>query len=190
MQLICNNVKCQSDILKLALITICSHIFCQKCFPIVKKNMVCIACRSFLKESEIFLKELDFLPCLIGYPPDEIFEASQRGISFWIYQSEQNQLISNLHIEKASEQVYKYKNEVKTLRSAGDLEVQSLRQKLDRLECALERERQNGYDLSQLLSEKTKQYQKLLSINEKIRYRDGMKNISVYKKNQSLNESQ
>lgn len=159
----CNNIKCRHEIQKLALITQCSHIFCYQCCAKIKKTKTCSACKSYCDENEYMVKELNVKPCLAGFSPEDIFECVQKSLSFWIYQNDQEFVIQNALKEKAVEDAYKAKHEFKALNANYKVEIESRDQKIERLEHALERERQNSYDLNIVLSEKAKQYQKLLS---------------------------
>ncbi|KAL0265585.1 UNVERIFIED_CONTAM: hypothetical protein PYX00_011297 [Menopon gallinae] len=163
MYLRCNNIKCRQEIQKLTLITQCSHIFCYQCYPKIKKTKTCIACRSYCDENGYAVKELDTKPCLAGYSPEEVFECAQKALSFWMYQNDQEFVIQSALREKAEESEFKAKHESKSLQANFSVEIESRDQKIERLEHALERERQNTYDLNVVLSEKTRQYQKLLS---------------------------
>lgn len=170
MYLRCNNIKCRQEIQKLTLITQCSHIFCYQCYPKIKKSKTCIACRSYCDENGYAVKELDTKPCLAGYSPEEVFECAQKALSFWMYQNDQEFVIQNALREKAEEAEFKAKHESKSLQANFSVEIESRDQKIDRLEHALERERQNTYDLNVILSEKTRQYQKLLSAIDRSKF--------------------
>ena len=163
----CNNIKCRQEIQKLTLITQCSHIFCYQCYPKIKKSKTCIACKSYCDETEYSVKELDVKPCLAGYSPEEIFECTQKALSFWLYQNDQEFVIQNALKEKADEEAFKAKHESKSLQANFGVEIESRDQKIERLEHALERERQISYDLNIVLADKARQYQKLLSSVEK-----------------------
>lgn len=170
MYLRCNNIKCRQEIQKLTLITQCSHIFCYQCYPKIKKSKTCIACRSYCDENGYAVKELDTKPCLAGYSPEEVFECAQKALSFWMYQNDQEFVIQSALREKAEEAEFKAKHESKSLQANFSVEIESRDQKIERLEHALERERQNTYDLNVVLSEKTRQYQKLLSAIDRSKF--------------------
>ncbi|KAK1348710.1 hypothetical protein CWI37_0175p0020 [Hamiltosporidium tvaerminnensis] len=176
----CNNLKCRESIHNRAIITICCHIFCPKCGPKIKKSSMCSACQNFLKEEDILLKEIDVLPCLLGYNPEEIFEAARRGLSFWINQNEIENSIQNLKSDSLESQCMKYKKDLKSLESATKIEMDSLQAKINKLERNIEKERQNSYDLSVMLSEKTKQYQRLVTENEKVKFKRNLNNSITY----------
>lgn len=102
-------------------------------------------------------------PCLAGYSPEEIFECAQKALSFWLYQNDQEFVIQSALKEKAEDEAFKAKHDSKSLQANFNVEIESRDQKIERIEHALERERQNSYDLNVVLAEKARQYQKLLS---------------------------
>lgn len=163
----CNNLKCRTEIQKLAMITNCSHIFCNQCYPKVKKTKTCTACKSYCDEGDSEIKELNIKPCLAGFSPEEIVECAQNGVSFWLYQVEQEFVIEKALKEKAVEEAFKAKHEAKSLAANYSIEMENKQQKIERLEQALERERQNSYELNVLLAEKNRQYQKLVVTSDR-----------------------
>lgn len=170
MGLKCNNLKCRRNILKICLITNCSHVFCQSCLHNVKKLKICTACKSLCNDSDMFIRELEVLPNIAGFTPSEIFESCRNAISFWQYQTEQEHAIFNAINEQAEKTITESKYEIKSIKANYELEIESLKHALDRVERSLERERQNNYDLNVQLEEKIKQYQKLIHNAEKSKY--------------------
>lgn len=53
--LICNNPHCREPVTDKVMISFCSHIFCSKCFPVVKKLKGCLFC-----QEDLLMKGNDF----------------------------------------------------------------------------------------------------------------------------------
>lgn len=156
----------------------------------VKSSKICSACKSLCSDRDYFIREFDVLPNLIGYDPCEIFEASRNAISFWKYQNEQEYAIHNAINEEADKEYINMKHEMKSLKANYELEIESLKHNLERIERSLERERQNNYDLGVQLEEKIKQYQKLIHTSEKNKYiNTRLGEINIKQKNIELNKS-
>ncbi|WUR03149.1 E3 ubiquitin-protein ligase CCNB1IP1 (CIP1) [Vairimorpha necatrix] len=183
MGLKCNNLKCRRNILKICLITNCSHVFCQSCFNMIKKSKICAACKSLCNDSDITIRELEILPNIVGYNPTEILDACRNAISFWEYQNIQESAIFNAINEQADKSLNTLNYEMKSIKANYELEIESLKNTLDRVERSLERERQNNYELNIQLDEKIKQYQKLILNSEKSKYNNRLGDITNMKYN-------
>jgi hypothetical protein len=136
----------------------------------IKSSRICTACKSLCTDKDIFIREFDILPNLVGYDPSEVFDACRNAISFWLYQNEQEYAIHNAINEESEKEYLNMKHEIKSLKANYELEIESLKHNLERIERSLERERQNNYDLGVQLEEKIKQYQKLMHNAEKNKY--------------------
>ena len=101
--LACNNLKCRRELLKQALVTTCSHIFCVQCADSLgitahsaDRRTSCPACKSplanpddaviaHLNPSEEYKTSI-----LSGLSPKTIMECAGRALSFWAYQTTQD----------------------------------------------------------------------------------------------------
>ncbi|KAG0420077.1 E3 ubiquitin-protein ligase CCNB1IP1 [Dictyocoela roeselum] len=172
----CNNLRCRECVQKRIYITPCSHVFCAICAAQIQRMNLCIACKSFVKDREMISKATDDGPCLLGYAPEEIFEAAQKALSFWLYQSEQEMAIGRAVQEKAESAQQKAHQECLLMNNKFEIEKMNLRNTIDKLENKLEREKECNYDLGVMLSEKTKQYQKSMREVERLKYRNSNDN--------------
>ncbi|KAG0442634.1 E3 ubiquitin-protein ligase CCNB1IP1 [Dictyocoela muelleri] len=169
----CNNLKCREDAHKKIYITPCSHVFCGICATQIQRMNLCIACKSFIKDREMISKSLDLPPCLLGYPPEEIFESAQKALSFWLYQCEQEITIANVIQERAENAQQKMNQNFMLQRNKFEIEKMNFKSTIEKLEQKLEKEKEYNYDLSVLLSDKTKQYQNAIRDVERLRYKNG-----------------
>lgn len=163
----CNNIRCRAEVQKVAMITFCSHIFCGICFSKIKKSKACIACKNYCDVSDFVIKEFDKKPCLAGYSPEDIFEATRKAISFWMYQIEQEYIIQKTLKERIEEECFKAKAELKAARATYNMDIESKTQKIQRLSSALDKERQSNFELTNIISEKNKEHQKLSTLYDK-----------------------
>ncbi|EJW02867.1 hypothetical protein EDEG_02747 [Edhazardia aedis USNM 41457] len=166
----CNNMKCNQEIKKITMVTTCGHIFCYQCTNKVKNVMRCIACSTFLQPNDAKIKELGRKVDLFGYSPEKILEACRSGINFWFYQMNEEMQVMKLTLEKENkflhEKVATMENEMIKMKT----EMAFLEQKLCKSESALERERQNVFELHGIIEDKNREVQKLNTKNEKLKF--------------------
>ncbi|CAG9977862.1 unnamed protein product [Clonostachys byssicola] len=106
--LLCNNLKCRTELTERALVTTCSHNFCLPCarlFGFVEANgairpgtgrhLACPACRAdLLGQDDAVITHLNpsddwKTSILSGLSPSTIMECAGRALSFWAYQATQ-----------------------------------------------------------------------------------------------------
>lgn len=163
----CNNIKCRKTIQKICLTTSCSHIFCKNCMLYVKKSKICTACKLQLQDNDFTVKELDCIPNLAGFKINDIIECSRLAISFYLYQNEQEYAILNAVNDDIEKEYFKLKHEIKSIKANYELEIESLKLNMERIERSLDKERNSNYDLQVQLDEKSKQFQKYMVNNSK-----------------------
>ncbi|CAG9946736.1 unnamed protein product [Clonostachys rosea f. rosea IK726] len=106
--LLCNNLKCRTELIERALVTTCSHNFCLPCarqFGFVEANgailrgtgrhLICPACRADLPgQDDAVITHLnpsdDYKTSILsGLSPSTVMECAGRALSFWAYQATQ-----------------------------------------------------------------------------------------------------
>ena len=93
-KLSCNNLTCRTSLsCGPVWVTLCGHIFCDRCGTDSNTNKVCISCRDTLGEYSIAKKKsLNFGEewkklILAGLSPDTVMEVCNSAIQFYQYQT-------------------------------------------------------------------------------------------------------
>ena len=97
----CNHLKCRTPLNERAVVTTCSHIFCEDCTNSLglssapHGHRICPACQLNLSNpDDVVVTTLnpseDYKTSVLsGLSPSVIMECASRGLAFWTYQSNQ-----------------------------------------------------------------------------------------------------
>ncbi|KAF9008759.1 hypothetical protein BDQ17DRAFT_72869 [Cyathus striatus] len=92
----CNRLTCRGSLVDKAVVTTCSHIFCINCAnELFNASRLCPACDTTLMEpDDVVICSLhptnDYKTSVLsGLSPSTILEICSRAISFWQYQTQQ-----------------------------------------------------------------------------------------------------
>ncbi|KAF7319372.1 hypothetical protein HMN09_00275100 [Mycena chlorophos] len=187
----CNRLTCRRLVSDKAVVTTCSHIFCVDCAnELFNASRLCPACETALTEPD------DVVVCslhpsndyktsvLSGLSPSIILEICSRAISFWQYQSHQENsfqqaVVRNVN-DKNAQLTKQLENVVRegrfreilvplaTCRAANG-EISLLNNKNAELMRDLELERRKVQEMQEAGRERDKEYQKLKGQLDKIK---------------------
>ncbi|RIB08732.1 hypothetical protein C2G38_1982405 [Gigaspora rosea] len=165
----CNIVQCRKALNEgRACVTTCSHIFCVDCantsFTLA---LVCPACETSLTENDdIVFADLnpseDYKSsALSGLRPDTIMEICSRALSFWTYQTTQENCFQEMLYRGLEDKYSELEKQVQVLIRDSESEVTTLRAKVQALQKDMELEKRKTHDLKEQLQEKGGQLSKL-----------------------------
>ncbi|XP_071513822.1 E3 ubiquitin-protein ligase CCNB1IP1-like isoform X2 [Panulirus ornatus] len=171
-ELFCNFRSCRRPLRDVAWVTFCSHIFCDvHGQPLTQVPVECSACGANLAV-EIDVRRVNVNPserfksmALAGLKPTLVMEVCHRALTFWGYQREQERgyqihIISKLRERLRQVEAY-YEQVVRT----RDEHLASVRRQLHDTRVEHEKCQQEKRSISELLNEKTHQYQKLQDLH-------------------------
>ncbi|KAK1850532.1 E3 ubiquitin-protein ligase CCNB1IP1 [Colletotrichum chrysophilum] len=114
----CNVRECRREVGQQALVTTCSHIFCVECAarhglsgPVSDRQRKCPACRTGLQGPDdavlanLNLNEDYKTSVLSGLSPTVIMECTGRALSFWAYQTSQEDVFQRQTVKKMTAQL-------------------------------------------------------------------------------------
>ncbi|XP_071513821.1 uncharacterized protein [Panulirus ornatus] len=175
-ELFCNFRSCRRPLRDVAWVTFCSHIFCDvHGQPLTQVPVECSACGANLAV-EIDVRRVNVNPserfksmALAGLKPTLVMEVCHRALTFWGYQREQERgyqihIISKLRERLRQVEAY-YEQVVRT----RDEHLASVRRQLHDTRVEHEKCQQEKRSISELLNEKTHQYQKLQILHNTMR---------------------
>ncbi|GAA5809347.1 hypothetical protein MFLAVUS_002755 [Mucor flavus] len=175
----CNVIKCRRklSVEGQACVTSCSHIFCLDCAKkSFDKASICPACKTNLVQENDDMILVQMNPTeeykssvLAGLKPDNILDICSRAIAFYEYQTSQELSFQSL-LQKNMQDKYR------SLKSQFDIVTRDLnhiikaeKEKHQDLINEFEAEKSKSMQLYQKLQEKSKQFQKLQGIYEKLK---------------------
>lgn len=136
--LACNNMECRSPLSSEAFITSCSHAFCGNCIQQVSSN--CPACSNEIinLHKEIVKVKLPPTPdwkarVLVGLNPADILESARSGLTFYMYQLEQNLSFSQSLIKHLNQRLDDQESKQSLVKFEQDLKIKSLEKKVSDL---------------------------------------------------------
>ncbi|KAI7893452.1 uncharacterized protein EV154DRAFT_502121 [Mucor mucedo] len=168
----CNVVKCRKPLSaeQRACVTSCSHVFCESCAnSSFSKELICPACHTTLSEGsdDIIITQLNPTEeykssVLAGLKPDIILDVCARAIAFYEYQTSQ-ELAFRAVIQKSTQEKY---NE---LRNKSELMQRDLIHMIKAIINDYETEKKKSQQIYSKLEDKTKQFQKLQTMYERLK---------------------
>ncbi|KAF0473751.1 E3 ubiquitin-protein ligase CCNB1IP1 [Gigaspora margarita] len=139
--------------------------------------LVCPACETSLTESEdIMFADLNpseeyKSSALSGLRPDIIMEICSRALSFWTYQTTQENCFQEMLYRDLEDKYADLEKQVQVLIRESESEVNVLKAKFQTLQKDMELEKRKTHDLNEQLQEKGRQLSKLQSMYDKLKRR-------------------
>ncbi|KAJ7781538.1 hypothetical protein B0H16DRAFT_1498731 [Mycena metata] len=172
----CNRLTCRRPLTDKAVVTTCSHIFCVDCAnELFNAARLCPACETTLSEPD------DVVVCslhpsndyktsvLSGLTPSIILEICSRAISFWQYQTHQENSFQQAVVRNVNDKNAQLQKQLENVVREANGEINLLSNKNAELERDLELERRKVRDLQDATRERDKEYQKLKTQHDKIK---------------------
>ncbi|KAI9006116.1 hypothetical protein BC832DRAFT_620961 [Gaertneriomyces semiglobifer] len=205
-ELRCNNVQCRKGLNAngRACVTTCSHIFCVQCAEdAFNAALICPACETSLTESDaIVFTELnpseDYKSSVLaGLRPEVIIEIASRGLSFWVYQTTQEAYFQEMIYKSLGDKYAQLERQIQNIVREANTEIQGLRDKLIALQKEQELEQHRNHELGEQYAEKSRQFQKLQAMYDKLKRRalvagppaQPMQQISTLSSNQPMRQT-
>ncbi|KAJ7904231.1 hypothetical protein B0H14DRAFT_593878 [Mycena olivaceomarginata] len=172
----CNRLTCRRPLSDKAVVTTCSHIFCVDCAnELFNASRLCPACETTLSEPD------DVVVCslhpsndyktsvLSGLSPTIILEICSRAISFWQYQTHQENSFQQAVVRNVNDKNAQLQKQLDNVVREANGEINLLNNKNAELQRDLELERRKVRDLQEAAREQDKEYQKLKAQHDKIK---------------------
>ncbi|KAK5670763.1 hypothetical protein BDV3_005041 [Batrachochytrium dendrobatidis] len=137
--------------------------------------MVCPACETSLTQrDDIVVSELnpteDYKSSVIsGLRPDLIIEIVGRAISFWMYQVSQEAAYQAMVRKDLDDQCSKLERQLQSLVREANQEIAALQESLSSTVKTNELEKRRHHELAEQFAEKTRQFQKLQALYDKLK---------------------
>lgn len=133
--------------------------------------MRCLACKYNLNEQDIEFKDIKAVPNLVGYNPIIIYDEYRKCLNFYLYQihcdleiAQQNK---SDNFKELNEKIEVLNNKLQNYR----IERHMLRDKVKKLEDALEMEKANVYEMDEKIAERNREMKRLEDLNEKLKFK-------------------
>ncbi|KAI8979367.1 hypothetical protein BDF20DRAFT_1000695 [Mycotypha africana] len=174
----CNVVQCRRSLAleKQACVTSCSHIFCVQCSSAAfSKALLCPACHTSLSGTDdIILTDLNPTEeykssVLAGLKPEVILDITSRAIAFFDYQQSQEVLYQTLLQKNIQEKYIALKHKFNMHTRDSNQIVKAEKDKQTALMKDFESEKAKLKQVHFKLEEKSRQFQKLLAMYEKLK---------------------
>ncbi|KAL7875929.1 hypothetical protein AOLI_G00108920 [Acnodon oligacanthus] len=177
--LLCNFPKCRAKLSGFAWTTACSHIFCDQhgAGEFSRTPAICPACSSALSgkldivRTELAPSEQYKTMVLVGLRPETVLDISHRALAFWTYQVNQERLLMEYSLSRAEIQVAQMEKVMAQQNQTRELEMNALREEITSLNKRVEEYKRKYSEVSELLTKKNRQYQKLQGLFEALRLR-------------------
>ncbi|KAI8146516.1 hypothetical protein BJV82DRAFT_598819 [Fennellomyces sp. T-0311] len=182
----CNVLHCRKALCleTQACVTSCSHIFCiacaNRCF---NQALVCPACNTALTQNDdIVVTQLNpseeyKSSILSGLRPDVVMDISSRAIAFYYYQTSQELCYQSIMRQNLENKCSTLQEQLRDAVRESSRAVKAEKQKCTALIREQEQEKRRMHDLQNQLHEKTKQFQKLQLMYEKLKRKQVTPNI-------------
>ncbi|KAI9248484.1 hypothetical protein BDA99DRAFT_564723 [Phascolomyces articulosus] len=188
----CNVLQCRRALCHEteACVTSCSHIFCINCANHhFNQALVCPACSTPLTQSDdIVVTQLNpseeyKSSILAGLKPDVIMDISSRAVAFHSYQISQELSYKSIMYQNMESKCTSLQEQLRDTIRDSNRTIKAEKQKNTTLIRDQEQEKRRGHDLQTQLHEKTRQFQKLQLMYEKLKRKSVTPNIQ-----QTLNQ--
>ncbi|KAL2911239.1 hypothetical protein HK105_209295 [Polyrhizophydium stewartii] len=175
----CNILRCRALLSAQAVVTTCSHAFCVPCGTrAFEQALVCPACDTSLTQrsasDDIVVAELmpteDYKSSVIaGLRPEIVIEIAGRALSFWSYQVTQEAAYQALVLKDLDEQCARLERQLQSLAREANQEIAALQERLAASTKSHEMERRRHHELAEQFSEKSRQFQRLQALYDKLK---------------------
>lgn len=133
----CNVLTCRKSLSGQVYITSCSHIFCKECSARhFQKLLTCPACKTTLTEKcDVFMTDLqpsdEWKSMIItGLHPEAILDICNRAMSFWIYQTCQEQCYQESLVQDLQHRLKEHEQQLQTAHIQFKTDITSLNEKI------------------------------------------------------------
>ncbi|KAF8248069.1 hypothetical protein K440DRAFT_549753 [Wilcoxina mikolae CBS 423.85] len=163
----CNNLRCRRVLDTRAVVTTCSHVFCETCTeclhltdPRQGRSRHCPACQSALSDpDDVVMMNLsppeDYRTSLLsGLSPSVIMDICQRGLSFWNYQVIQEVVYQETIAKGLADKCIALSNDLDKVINDANVEILRLQQKVTALKISTEDLKKKNHDVIEKWREK------------------------------------
>lgn len=185
----CNTLSCRRELDRSAVVTTCSHIFCEECanrFNLTNPNntfKTCPACdQQLLNADDVVLSNLnpsdDYKTSILsGLSPNTIMECAGRALNFWAYQTSQEILYQGMQAKALTDRYSKLKGQMDSIIREANEEMSMLRENLNNSVAECSKLKHRNQDLQRTLAQKGKDQAKLQELFDRARGRGQREHI-------------
>ncbi|CAG7965215.1 unnamed protein product [Penicillium nalgiovense] len=162
----CNSLKCRAELKEKAVVTTCSHIFCDGCAESLglsrptASNRLCPACQTVLLNpddavSTILNPTEDYKTSVLsGLDPNTIMECAGRALAFWAYQSTQEIFYQEYRAKTLTEKYANLNTQMDKIVHNANTEILSLQNKLSDMQSSQEDLQKKNQELNDMYRDK------------------------------------
>lgn len=180
----CNSLKCRTQLNDRAVVTTCSHIFCNGCSDSlgltapVGGHRICPACQTSLPNpddavcTQLNPTEDYKTSVLSGLTPSTIMECAGRGLAFWSYQSTQ-EIVYQEYLAKTLTDKYGNLNvQVDKIVNDANAELEILHQKLAVMQIDQDKLKTENTSLVAAFREKSRKHQQTQELYDRLKRKE------------------
>ncbi|KAI6805734.1 hypothetical protein KC332_g15555 [Hortaea werneckii] len=176
----CNSLKCRTALSDRAVVTTCSHIFCEPCsetLGLANPNgaRVCPACETHLANpDDAVVTQLnpteDYKTSVLsGLSPSIIMECAGRGLAFYSYQTTQEIVYQEFLARSLTDKYSSLSTHLDKVIHDANLEITGLREKLAGMHMEQKALEEKNHQLVEAFREKSKTQQQLQKLYQTLK---------------------
>lgn len=180
----CNALNCRAQLAERAVVTTCSHVFCNPCSDELGLtapaggNRVCPACRTLLSQPDdavstsLHPTEDYKTSVLSGLSPSTIMECAGRGLAFWSYQSTQEIIYQEYTVKAMTEKHNTLNVQIDKILNDANSELNILNQKLNNMQIDQDRLKVENKNLVTAFREKSRKHQQTQELYDRLKRKE------------------
>lgn len=180
----CNALNCRVQLAERAVVTTCSHVFCNPCSDELGLtapaggNRVCPACRTLLSQPDdavstsLHPTEDYKTSVLSGLSPSTIMECAGRGLAFWSYQSTQEIIYQEYTVKAMTEKHNTLNVQIDKILNDANSELNILNQKLNNMQIDQDRLKVENKNLVTAFREKSRKHQQTQELYDRLKRKE------------------
>ncbi|CAD6571333.1 MAG: hypothetical protein ASARMPREDX12_004322 [Alectoria sarmentosa] len=180
----CNTLNCRVQLAEQAVVTTCSHVFCNACSDELGLtapaggNRVCPACRTLLSQPDdavstsLHPTEDYKTSVLSGLSPSTIMECAGRGLAFWSYQSTQEIIYQEYTVKAMTEKHNTLNVQIDKILNDANSELNILNQKLNNIQIDQDRLKAENKNLVTAFREKSRKHQQTQELYDRLKHKE------------------
>ncbi|KAF6236070.1 hypothetical protein HO173_005698 [Letharia columbiana] len=180
----CNALNCRVQLVERAVVTTCSHVFCNPCSDELGltapagASRVCPACRTLLSQPDdavstsLHPTEDYKTSVLSGLSPSTIMECAGRGLAFWSYQSTQEIVYQEYTVKAMTEKHNTLNVQIDKILNDANSELNILNQKLNNMQIDQDRLKLENKNLVTAFREKSRKHQQTQELYDRLKRKE------------------
>ncbi|CCX07328.1 Similar to E3 ubiquitin-protein ligase CCNB1IP1; acc. no. Q9NPC3 [Pyronema omphalodes CBS 100304] len=186
----CNNLRCRRILDVRAVVTTCSHVFCEHCAenlqltnPPPGRSRQCPACQASLTApDDAVITNLspseDYRTSLLsGLAPSVIMEICQRGLAFWNYQVTQEVVYQETIAKGLTDKCIALSNDLDKVINDANMEIARLQEKVATLKLSEDDLKKKNHELMENWREKGRKLAQTQELYDKLKRRTLMTQV-------------